>query len=449
VLLAAGVASADDDGGGKGLHKRMQAAKDRVFPALVHIVNIEEGFAGGRRSKSVSSGSGFLIDADGHIVTNYHVAGRGRKILVTLASKRKLEATIVAADPYTDLALLRVDAKAAFPDDDPVFAAFGDSSSLREGDFVMAMGSPLSLSRSVSFGIVSARERSLGSLELGDNQETGRYNTWIQTDAAINPGNSGGPLVDLDGNVVGVNTRATLIANNIGFAIPSNVVREVVAALLAHGSVPRAYLGLQLQPVEELADTALSTGREGALVAAVDADSPAERAGVRPGDVVTHLDGAPFGARFEEQVPELYRRIAALPFDRPAQLVLRRSDARVECVAVPAPLGRQIGRETDVGRWGITVRGITPRMRLELGLPDTSGVLVTGVRAGGPAAGRLETGDVIRTVQGEDIHDFGGFLEQAVASVEARETLVRIIVRRGAVMDVTVLRPGYDAEEEE
>ncbi|MCK6461418.1 MAG: trypsin-like peptidase domain-containing protein, partial [Planctomycetes bacterium] len=229
LLLLPPAAGAEDP-----LEARVLAAKDKVFPALVHIVNVEEGFALGRRQKSVSTGSGFLVDGKGHIVTNYHVAGEGKLLVVTLASKKEVEAKLVAGDPYTDLAVLKVDPVEAFAGSEPVFATLGDSSRLQEGDFVVAMGSPLSLSRSVSFGIISCRERTLDSLEVAGH-ETGKYNTWLQTDAAINPGNSGGPLVNLAGEVVGVNTRAALLANNIGFAIPSNVVRDVVEALLREG----------------------------------------------------------------------------------------------------------------------------------------------------------------------------------------------------------------------
>ena len=170
--------------------------------------------------------------------------------------------------------------------------------------------------------------------------DTGKYNTWLQTDAAINPGNSGGPLVSLAGEVIGVNTRANLGANNIGFAIPSDVVKEVVAALLLHKTVPRSYLGLKLQPLDSIEDTLQASVREGVLVAAVDANSPAEAAGIKPGDFVTQLDGRPFSARFAEQVPALYRRISKLPRDKPSRLTVSRRDAKLEVNVTAAALHR-------------------------------------------------------------------------------------------------------------
>jgi serine protease Do len=418
----------------------MRQAKDRVFPAMVFIVNVEEGFRGGRTQKSVSSGSGFLVDAQGHIVTNYHVAGQGKVLVVTLASRHKLQAKLVAGDPYTDLAVLKVDPAQAFPDGKSAFASFGDSDKLQEGDFVMAMGSPLSLARSVSFGIISCRNRTLGTMRVAGH-ETGKYNNWLQTDAAINPGNSGGPLVNLAGEVVGVNTLANLAANNIGFAIPSNVVRDVVAALLAHKRVPRSYLGLTLQPTEALENTALAAPPEGVLVAAVAEGSPAQAAGIRPGDFVTRLGGAAFAARFVQELPGLYQRISKLPVGEPARLTVRRGGRLLEVAARPEPLGRHLGRETQVEAWGLTVRAITERMKLDLGLADRAGVIVTGVRAGGPASGRLERNDIIRTVQGNQVRNLAGFLRLARESGRREDEIVRLVFRRGTVLDVTVLRP--------
>jgi len=438
LSLLAGFAAAE--GPTPDLMRRMRAARAKVFPALVHIVNVEEGFARGRREKSVSTGSGFLVDADGHIVTNYHVAGKGKVLVVTLASKRKTEARLVAADPHTDIALLKVDPKRAFPGGEPLHATFGDSSRLREGDFVLAMGSPLSLSRTVSFGIISCRDRVLGRLELRAGEETGKYHTWLQTDAAINPGNSGGPLVSLDGEVIGVNTRASLLANNIGFAIPSNVVREVVAALLEHRTVRRAYLGVRLQPLDDLDQTALAE-TEGVIVAAVDGGSPAQRAGIRPGDFLVALDGRPVSARFAEQVPDLYNRIARLPVGRPVPVRVHRDESEQVLDVVPELLGRQLGREVEIAPLGLTVRGITARMRVEMSLPDTAGVLVTGVRAGSPAATRLEPGDIVRRIQGAEITGLLRFLETINEARERSDPMLRVAFRRGSVLDVTVLRP--------
>jgi serine protease Do len=271
--------------------------------------------------------------------------------------------------------------------------------------------------------------------------ETGKYNNWLQTDAAINPGNSGGPLVNLEGEVVGVNTLANLAANNIGFAIPSNVVRDVVAALLAHKRVPRSYLGLTLQPTEALENTALAAAPEGVLVAAVAGGSPAQAAGIRPGDFVTRLAGAGFAARFVQELPGLYQRISKLPVGEPVRLTVRRGGRVLDVVVRAEPLGRHLGRETQVEAWGLTVRAITERMQLDLGLADHAGVIVTGVRAGGPASGRLERNDIIRTVEGSDVRNLAGFLRLVRESGLREDEVVRLVFRRGTILDVTVLRP--------
>ncbi len=446
LLLAAGPTAAED--GFQAMRARMQQARDRVYPSLVHILNVEEVFAGGRRRRQVATGSGFFYDARGHIVTNFHVAGRAERLFVTLASRTKIPATLVAGDVYTDLAVLRVDPKLAFPEGNPPFAALGDSGRLAEGDFVMAMGSPLSLSRTISFGIVSCRDRALGALRLAGH-ETGIFNTWIQTDAAINPGNSGGPLVDLEGEVIGVNTRAGFGYDNIGFAIPSNVVREVVEELLARGKVVRGYLGFTLQQMDEFEDSALAAGAPGVLVAAVAENSPAARAGFRPGDILASLQGEPFEARFEEELPALYRRIAALPVGGPARLgVVTGAAPRTveEREVVPEELGRHLGRDAEVREWGLTVRAITKRMAQALGLPDTAGVVVTGARGAGPAGGgRLLRDDVIVAMQGEAVKDLEAFEALAAKLVGERANPIRIALRRGTMLDVTVLRPTYEA----
>jgi serine protease Do len=447
-LLLVAIAVPASAGGDQleALRACMLEAKDRVFPALVHIINVEEGFRRGRREKTLSSGSGFFIDAKGRILTNYHVAGQASRLFVTLPSRRRIDARLIAGDPYTDLALLEVDPAQAFTDGKVPFARFGDSDALEEGDFVMAMGSPLSLSRSVSFGIVSCRARALDTARIAGH-ETGKYNTWIQTDAAINPGNSGGPLVNLSGEVVGVNTRANLAADNIGFAIPSNVARDVVAALLEHKRVPRSWLGLRLQALDSLEDTVFAdSSEEGVLVAGVAPASPAAVAAVQPGDFIVELNGEPFHARFGEELPGLYRRIAGLPRDADATLDLLRAGTPVRVRVRAAALGRDVGREMEVKPWGLTVRGITARMVRDLSLEDARGVMVTGIRVGGASGGKLEAGDVIRRVGDEDVTDLDQFLRLVRESAIRKDRIVRLMFRTRGVLDVTVLRPWRDGE---
>ena len=228
------------------LQERIYYARDRVLPALVHIQPVIRNYDTGELEKQAVIGSGVIFHKDGYVVTNYHVAGKAVRIICTLYDKEQVPAEFVGGDPMTDLSVIKLDLSKY---DKPLQPAeFGDSDSIHVGQYVLAMGSPLSLSRSVSAGVISTRDRYFDDdVRLPTGEQTGKYNLWIQTDAAINQGNSGGPLVDLDGRVVGINSRATLFANNIGFAIPVNVVKEVTAAILDHGAVERSWIGVHAQ----------------------------------------------------------------------------------------------------------------------------------------------------------------------------------------------------------
>ena len=231
--------------------------------------------------KAQAVGTGFIVDAKGWIVTNYHVAGKADSITVTLTDGRKLPAKMVGGDEKTDLALLKVESDKPLP-----FVSFGDATKVRVGQPVMAVGNPFGLGGTVTTGIVSARGRDIHS---------GPFDDYIQTDAAINRGNSGGPLFDMDGNVIGINTAIfSPTGGNIGlgFAIPSSLAEPVVAQLKTNGRVERGLLGVQIQPVtEELAKSMSLDSEKGALVAQVTPDSPALAAGIQSGDVIKSVDG--------------------------------------------------------------------------------------------------------------------------------------------------------------
>ena len=237
-------------------------ARDRVMPAVVHIQPVIKNYRTGELEKQAVVGSGVIFHPDGYVVTNYHVAGKAERILCTLYDKEVVSAEFIGGDPPTDIAVIKLKL------DDYTgkihTAEFGDSDSVEVGQYVLAMGSPLSLSRSVSAGVISTRDRYFSSeVRLPSGERTGRYNLWIQTDAAINPGNSGGPLVDMAGHVVGINSRATMFANNLGFAIPVNVVKGVTEAIIKDGKVTRSWIGLHCQAMHEMEDhfgTAVNSG---------------------------------------------------------------------------------------------------------------------------------------------------------------------------------------------
>lgn len=343
------------------------------------------------RQRRVSGrGSGFIIDQSGYIVTNNHVVGRADDVTVQLADGREFSAKVVGTDPQTDLALLKVEAGERLP-----ALSWGDSDKLRVGEWVLAMGNPFGLGGTATAGIVSARGRQIGA---------GPYDDFIQTDAPINPGNSGGPLFDSSGGVIGINTAiySPSGANaGIGFAVPSALAQQVITQLRESGRVERGWLGVSLQRLdEELAGAVGVPGRKGALVAGVQEDSPAARAGLQPGDVVVGFNGKPV-----EAPRDLVEAVGMAKPGAQARLALLRNGERVEQAVT---LGNQPSRDVaalDAPGGGQASLGITLAPSAQ-----GKGALVAEVAPGSIAAERgLRSGDVIlragnRTVSGpEDV----------------------------------------------
>ena len=380
----------------------------RVRPAVVTITstgridadasaNDGEDAMPGRRGApqhgagtSKALGSGFLVDAQGHVVTNNHVVAGASKVVVTLDDGRELDAKVIGRDPRTDLAVLQVDAGKDLP-----FVSLGDSDKARPGDWVVAMGNPFGLGGSVTAGIVSARGRDIGA---------GPYDDFLQVDAPINRGNSGGPLFGTDGTVLGVNTAIFSPSGGsvgIGFAIPSNVVKTVMAELEAHGRVERGFLGVSTQKLDPAMAAALKLPKaEGALVADVQADGPAAAAGLRPGDVVTALNGAPV-----HSPRALAQQVAALHPGATADLAVQRDGASRTLSLKAAALQEQTAdagpaAQASGGKVGLALAPLDDNARQELNVPaEVKGAVIAAVRPGSPAneAG-LRAGDVLLSV---------------------------------------------------
>lgn len=388
-----------------------------------------EGPAGGRAGQDgdpsspdapdgMALGSGFLIDASGGIVTNDHVIDGAARITVRLSDDREFEAQVVGVDPATDLALLRIAAQ-GLP-----HLTFGDSDKLRVGDDVIAVGDPFGLGGTVTRGIVSALKRSI---------DDGPYVDFIQTDAAINHGNSGGPLLDLDGRVIGVNSA--LFSPNggnvgVGFAIPSNTVRAVAAALAADGAVTRGWLGVTAQDITPGLAAAMGLGStRGAIVADTDEGGPASGL-LLGGDVIVAFDGAP--VRVSRDLP---RMVADAKPGAAAKVAILRDGApmRVEIVVGALDDGGVLdGKAADAAgaatdRIGATLAAITPALRAELGLTrGLAGVVVATLRDGGPSAlAGLQVGDVITRIGAA-----------AVASPDAAETALAAITAPAALLRI-------------
>ena len=394
----------------KTTQDKIYSARDKVMAALVHIQPVIKNYATGEMEKQAVIGSGIIFHPDGYVVTNYHVAGKAERIICTLNDKEIVTATYIGGDPMTDISVIKLDLSNYSKKIH--IAEFGNSDSVQVGQYVMALGSPLALSRSLSFGVISTKDRYFSSeVRLPSGERTGRYNLWLQTDAAINPGNSGGPLVDLNGKVIGINSRAQTFANNIGFAIPINVVKSVVEEILDHKKVIRSWIGLHCQPMQEMEDYFGTNANSGVLISSIDQGSPAEKSFLKAGDIILELDEEPVSARFVEEVPAFLNKIAKIKPGSEISLKVLRNDEEFHFKVITKQLGDLQGEDFESKKWGFTVKEITRQMQVENQLNDTTGVLVVGVKNVGAASdGGLRRQDVISKINNIKIHNFEDFI---------------------------------------
>jgi len=383
--------------------------------------------------KQQSLGSGFIINKEGLIVTNNHVIDGADEIKVKLADGREYDARVVGRDPNTDLALVKIDGKDA--DLSPL--QIGDSDQLRVGSWVVAVGSPFGLEQTVTAGIVSAKGRVIGA---------GPYDDFIQTDASINPGNSGGPLLNLEGKVVGINSAIISRGggnDGIGFAIPVNLAKEVIAQLKENGKVIRGWLGVAIQDVTPELQGYYKTGdRKGALIAQVYEGEPADKAGIQSGDVVIAVNGKEISSS-----RDLSRSIANSPIGKKIPVTLLRDGKEkvvdVELVQRPDNTQAAVSRNPEGnGKLGLRVAELNPEMAKRLGLPETEeGLVVAGVEPGskGAEAG-IRQGDVIREINHTSVQTIKQ-LKERVEKAKTGDALELLLKRAGAgllVVKVTV-----------
>jgi serine protease Do len=426
--------------------QQIYQARDKVLPALVHIQPVIKDYRTGELKKQAVIGSGVIFDPEGFVVTNYHVAGKAERIICTLYDKEQVAAVYIGGDPSTDIAVLKLEL-----DDyqgQISVADLGNSSLLQVGQHVLAMGSPLSLSRSVSSGVISTLDRYFSSdYRLPSGERTGRYNLWVQTDAAINPGNSGGPLVNLDGRVVGINSRATFLANNLGFAIPIDVAKEVIEAILSDGKVTRSWIGVECQAMQELEGWFGTDRNSGVLIASIDPGSPAEKNLLKAGDVILAIDGYPVSARFVEELPSFYKRIAGYDPGSEINLQVLRDEIEHELKLTTSELGDLQGEDFECPVWGLTVKAITQQMQIENQFDDTLGVYVRGVkRVGAAGLAGLLTGDVIALVNKEEVFGLTDFIQRYNELTKAGAEKVLVRIKRSGAIRLAVMT--VDAQEE-
>ncbi len=422
------------------IDQNIRNARDKVFPALVNVQPILELYRGGQKVMTGASiGSGVIFSKEGHVLTNFHVAGHAEKVICTLSNKERVNGKVIGGDAWTDLAVFQIDLDhwRKHHKDEPIpFSELGDSSALEIGEPVLVMGSPRGLARSVTQGIVSNTDRYLGFFSrLPTGERTGIFNTWIQTDAAINPGNSGGPLVDLSGKVVGINSRAFVgNTNNLGFALPINLAREVAQEILEKGRVVRSSLGVRLSEIQDVERHLLGKIRTGVLVASVEQAGPAQKAGVRAGDLIQRMDGKPVSARFAEELPRLYTQIARFQVGSTHKLSISREGQVVELELVTEELTQIRGKESEASDWGLTLQDLAESQKRQLDI--SFGVFVTGIRPGGLAEkAEIFPGDVIQFVDGKKIGDAKAFqqiVKQTMSDKQAKRVIgVRLMRGRG------------------
>ncbi len=405
-----------------GPDRAVLRAKQKVAPALVHIRPVKEIYQGGKRSEIVVVGSGFIISPDGYVITNEHVAGQAQQVHCVLYDKEEVDAEVVGVDRYTDIALLKLKTDKKLPR-----VTLGNSRTIQSGQTVLALGSPHGLARSISKGIISVTNRYLAT-----SAYISPYNNWIQTDAAINQGNSGGPLVNLKGEVIGINTRKLAGADNVGFAIPIDIAKEVIAKIKKYGYVPRSTIGISLQ---ENSATAENPHPRGALIAYVDPNSSGASAGLQAGDILISINGKPVNAQFPEDLPRVRKIIADLPAGEKIPVQIKRGEQTHEISVDTLPLGEREGTEMALPEWGCTVSEVTASVARQAQLATRSGVLVTGVETGSIAdRGHLLQGDIILGIDGEKVTNLACFQAAYHKRVVSKQPLIMLDVKRGALM---------------
>jgi Do/DeqQ family serine protease len=424
-----GFAGAAQETDGKRIVEQIQGVfmdlADRVKPAVVNIAPVASASARSenpreRNPSNSGTGSGVIVDKRGLIVTNNHVVGDAKEVEVRLSTRHKFIGQVIGRDPDTDLAIVQIK-----PDHDLPTVPFGDSSKVRVGQWVLAVGNPFALDRTVTLGVVSGLER--------DAVRLSRYEAFIQTDASINPGNSGGPLFNINGEVIGINTAIINFAQGIGFAIPSNMVLQVVDQLRASGKVVRGWLGVGIQEVTaELASKFGIKENEGVLVNDVFDNEPASRAGLKPGDIIAKVNGRPI-----ETPSGLSRAVAGLPPGTKIDLdIIRNGEHRL----LPVDLGERKEEAVMAAlpptpaplpelKLGLNVQDLTPELAEKFKIKEKKGALISKVESGSAAQEQgLREGDLIKEVNRQAVSSAEEF-KAALAQLKKGDSVLLRVMR--------------------
>ena len=372
-----------------------------------------------REFKQPSLGSGFIIDETGFVVTNNHVIEDADQIKVKLKDEREFDAKIVGRDPNTDIALLKIEANKNF-----ATAKLGDSDALKVGQWVVAIGSPFGLEQTVTAGIVSAKGRVIGS---------GPYDDFIQTDASINPGNSGGPLLNMQGEVVGINTAIVASGQGIGFAIPINLAKDIIVALKNEGEVTRGWLGVAIQDLStEMAEYYNIEGKKGVFVADVFEGDPADQAGIQPKDIILEVNGERITT--SRQLTSL---IAKIPVNDSARIKILRNgrEKTVKVKIAKRPEERLVARgrpPEQTEEFGIRVSDLTPEITQRFNIDETAGVIVTHVENGSKGDGAdVRVGDIIKEINRKPLKNAAEY-KSLIDQIGSGESVQLFIRRKNA-----------------
>jgi serine protease Do len=428
--------------------------------AVVRIDVAQEVYIGGKRTLRRGIGSGVIFDLSGHILTNFHVAGRSAELYVTLANKERIAAKLIGDDHWTDLAVIQMDMDEVKKKNITFdVAKLGESKTILTGQDVMAIGTPFGLNRTVTLGQVSNNERSFYpermTIDLTEQEllETGDFSNWIQMDTPINPGNSGGPLVDLDGFVVGINTRGG--GQNLNFAIPIDTAKPVIAAILKSaapnkkGKVERSDLGIDLKPLQDLETFFKVDINHGVLVNSVDNNGAAKKAGLMPQDILLSVNNVPTNCRFPEEIAPVRKMIADLPIGSTCDLYIQRGSATKHLTAKTLRLQSVFGEQKELKVWGMSVREVTRAYANDNQLDDDTGVAIETLTGGHPAFdAELQRDDVIHAIDGHPVKDLEDFMKLYKDSIANRETDIRLDIHRDRADLTKALKVTYDAATE-
>jgi serine protease Do len=440
--------------------RRVAAVTAAISPAVVRVDVAQAIYKDGKQSLIRGNGSGVIIDKQGRILTNYHVAGRAIEIYVTLANKERIPARLIGDDHWTDLAVIQMDM-------DEVkrrnigfrWARLGDSRKLVVGQDVMAFGTPFGLARTVTRGSVSNTDRTFYDVQQRmdiDGYETGDFSNWIQMDVPINPGNSGGPLVDINANVVGINTRGG--GQNLNFAIPIDTAKPVIAAILrtaapgVKGHMDRSDFGFDLMPMHQLESFYDIDINKGVLINNVDRIGPYTDAGGRAQDILLAVNGQPTNARFPEELAAVRQRLASLPIGVPATLTVKRGKDIVILSAKPVLLEGYLGEEREFAQWGASLREVTRPYAVANQLDQVAGVWITSMSDGEPIErAHLQPGDVIESVNNVPVKGMEQFQKLYDQSLAKKLDRVELEVERErsfftAVLNLKEYAPGESGD---